>query len=354
MTKKIIKIIGKPILLLFLGCLLILSTLSISYSASPDVNWRMQCSYPPPEEIFPGIPGAYGQALKLSRMIEKASDGHFKIKVYHSGALFKTPEIFNAVSTGAIDMGYAASLYWGGKFPEASVEFGLPGFMATYEQAKKMVWETDWLNILRRNYQTHGVYLLADVEVSQYNLILKFPCHHVSDLKGKKIRASGMYAQAMDLFGAVPVKIEPAEQYVALQRGTIDGVLYPAYTGIMYKFFEVAKYATWPGISAPSLVPMIVNLQAYNNLPQDYKDLLNNQAKEWSKWCFDNRGQASDKYVKKHGPEDYGAVMIDLPSETITKFHQLSQPLWKDYEQKSEDCKSLINLLRKATKGELK
>lgn len=348
MYGKTIKIVGKLVLLIFLGGLLIVNSSNIASSASPEVTWKLQCSYPPPEEVFPGVPGAYGQALMLAQMVDKASNGRFKIQVFHSGALFKTPEIFNAVSTGAIEMGYAASLYWGGKFPEAAVEFSLPGFMVTYKQAKKMVWETDWLKILRRNYEKHGVYLLADVEVSQYNFILKFPCHRISDLKGKKIRASGMYAKALKLYGAVPVKIEPAEQYMALQRGTIDGILYPAYTGILYKFFEVAKYATWPGLSSPVLVPMIVNLEAYNKLPQEYKNLLNNQAKKWSEWCFDKRGPKADQYIRERGPEDFGAEMIDFTPETIAEFRKLSKPLWKAYEAKSEDCAELIKLLKKA------
>jgi TRAP-type C4-dicarboxylate transport system substrate-binding protein len=346
-TKKI-RILGKLAVFVFVFGVLIMNYPCIANSEPPEVNWRLQSAYPPPEELFPGVPGAYGQAIKLASMVKEASNGHFKIQVFPASALFKTPEIFDAVSTGAIDMAYAASLYWGGKFPEAAVEFGLPGFMVSYQQAKKMVWETDWLKILRRNYEKHGVYLLADVEVAQYNMMLKFPCHRVSDLKGKKIRSSGMYAKAMKMFGAIPVKVEPAEHYIALQRGTVDGTVYPAYAGITYKIFEVAKYATWPGLSKPVLVCMIVNLDAYNKLPQEYKDILNHQAKEWSQWCFDVRAPKVDQYVRDRGPKDFGATMIDFSPETIAEFTSLSEPLWKEYKSKSEDCAKLIDLMNQA------
>ena len=314
----------------------------------PKVSWRMQSAYPPPEELFPGVPGAYGQAKKLAKMVGEASKGNFKIEVYPSGALFKTPEIFDAVSTGAIEIAWAASLYWGGKFPEAAVEFGLPGYMVSYQQAKKMVWETDWLKILNRNYSKHNVYLLEDTEVGQYNMILNFPCHSVSDLKGKKIRASGIWAKAMKLWGAVPVKIEPAEQYMALQRGTVDGIVYPAYSGITYKFFEVAKYATWPGLVGPLQISFIVNMDAYNKLPPEYKDILNEQARKHSAWCYDVRGPAVDKYVREHGPKDFGAEMIDFTPAAIDEFLKLAASLWDEYAAKSADCAKLCELLKKA------
>jgi len=346
-TKKV-SILGKLALVVFVCGLFIINCPNTAQSDSPKISWRLQSAYPPPEELFPGVPGAYGQALKLARMVEEASNGRFKIEVYPSGALFKTPEVFNAVSTGAIEMAWAAPLYWGGKFPEAAVQFGLPGYMVSYQQAKKMVWETDWLKILRRNYKNHGVYLLADTEVAQYNMILNFPCRRVSDLKGKKIRSAGMFSKAMKLWGGVPVKTEPTEIYIAIQRGTIDGTLYPAYSGITYKLFEVAKYATWPGLSAPLQISMIANLEAYNKLPQEYRDLLNRQARKWSEWCYDVRGPAVDRYVKEHGEKDFGAEMIYFTPETIAEFLQLSEPIWTDYEKRSDDCAKLAELLKKA------
>ena len=316
----------------------------------PKVNWKMQCVYPPPENLFPGIPGAYGQSLMLAKMVEKASKGRFKIQVFHSGSLFKASKLFDAVSTGAIEMGYAVPRYWEGKMPEAAVEFNLPGSMLSYAEAKKLIWESDWLKILRGVYKKHGVYNLGNTEIGQYNMILKFPLHKVSDLKGKKLRATGITAKALIKFGGTPVKIGPAEQYIALQQGIIDGTVFPGYTGITYKFFEVAKYVTWPGIAAPNITSMIVNLEAYDKLPQKYKDLLNNTAKKWSAWNFDVRGPKADEYVMNAGKKDYKATMIKLSPETVAEFRKLSRPLWGTYAAKSDACKKLVGLLEKANK----
>jgi TRAP-type C4-dicarboxylate transport system substrate-binding protein len=350
MAKKRNLLLDLSLFLFGLGLLLGNEPLAGTAAAGdlPAVNWRMQCAYPPPEELFPGIPGAYGQALKLAKMVNEASKGKFQIEVYPAGALFKTSEVFNAVSGGAIEMASAAPVYWGGKMPEAAVQFGLPGFMVSYEQAKKMLWEKNWFQILRPHYEKHGVYLLADVEATQYNMILSFQCHTPGDLKGKKIRASGIMAKAMKLWGAAPVKTEPSEIYIALQRGTIDGTMYPAYAGITYKLFEVAKYATWPGLAAPVFVSMIVNHEAYGKLPQTYRDLLNEQAEKWSKWCFDVRAPAADKYTREHAQKDFGAEMIDWSPETVRAFLDLSAPIWDEFRKKSPDCAALVDLQAKA------
>jgi len=316
----------------------------------PNVNWRMQCAYPPPENLFPGIPGAYGQAVKFAEMVEKATNGKFRIQVFPGGSIFKTPQLFDGVRKGSIEMGYAAPIYWGGKIPEAAVEFGLPGHMVTYQQAKKLIWGTEWLSILRKNYKEHNIYLLADTEISQYNLISNFPCNNASDLRGKKIRATGIIAKAVKLWGGTPVNIEPSEIYVALQRGTIDGAMYPAYSGITYKLFEVANYVSWPGMVAPDHGAMIANMDAYSELPQAYKDALNEQAEKWSKWCFNERGPQVDGYVQKTAPEEYGTEMIHLTPGAIKEFEELSSPLWDNYREKSEDCAKLLDLMLKAKK----
>ena len=44
----------------------------------------------------------------------------------------------------------------------------------------------------------------------------------VNDMKGVKMRISGLQATALQVFGAVPTMVTAPEGYEALQRGTID------------------------------------------------------------------------------------------------------------------------------------
>ena len=123
--------------------------------------------------------------------------------------------------------------------------------------------------------------------------------------------------------------------------------MYLAYSGISYKIFEVAKYATWPGLTSPLQISMITSLDAYNKLPKEYKALLNEQAKKWSQWCYDVRGPAVDKYVQEHGPKDFNAQMIYWSPETVKEFLKLSAPIWDTFRKKSPDCAALVELQEK-------
>jgi TRAP-type mannitol/chloroaromatic compound transport system substrate-binding protein len=102
----------------------------------------------------------------------------------------------------------------------------------------------------------------------------------VSDMKGVKMRISGLNAKALQTFGAVPTMVTAPEGYQALERGTIDSFGLPyTYTFGAYKLYEVSKYVT-EGMAMSGLVCFQgVSLTAWNKLPDNLKAKLP-QAKE--------------------------------------------------------------------------
>ena len=97
----------------------------------------------------------------------------------------------------------------------------------------------------------------------------------VNDMKGVKMRISGLQAKALQVFGAVPTMVTAPEGYEALQRGTIDSFGLPyAYTFGAYKLHEVSKYAT-EGMAMNGLLCFEgVSLTAWSKLPDSLKAKL--------------------------------------------------------------------------------
>ena len=97
----------------------------------------------------------------------------------------------------------------------------------------------------------------------------------VNDMKGVKMRISGLNAKALQRFGAVPTMVTAPEAYTALERGTIDSFGLPyAYTFGAYKLFEVSKYVT-EGMAMSGLVCFQgVSITAWNKLPDNLKAKL--------------------------------------------------------------------------------
>jgi TRAP-type mannitol/chloroaromatic compound transport system substrate-binding protein len=68
-------------------------------------------------------------ADRFAKRVEAASDGHIQIHVYAAGELIPALEVFNAVSTGTVELGSGLSSYWSSKVRAAqwftSIPFGL-------------------------------------------------------------------------------------------------------------------------------------------------------------------------------------------------------------------------------------
>ncbi len=92
------------------------------------------------------------------------------------------------------------------------------------------------------------------------------------DLTGLRI-VDGITDAFLKKLGCVPVEVEFAEVYTAMERGTIDGwtFQFPGVTGFGWQ--EVTKY--W--IDHPFYmhdVVTIINLKKWNSLPQHLKDVV--------------------------------------------------------------------------------
>ena len=76
---------------------------------------KMQAAWPSGANIFFEMAGDY------AKMVDQMSGGTLKIDLQPVGAVVKTSEIGQAVSSGVLDMGHWVTAYWYGKNPAASL-----------------------------------------------------------------------------------------------------------------------------------------------------------------------------------------------------------------------------------------
>lgn len=105
--------------------------------------------------------------------------------------------------------------------------------------------------------------------------MFRTPIRTLADIKGKKVRASGLMMNWIEAFGGNGVFIPGEETYTSLQTGALDGVSWGSAMG-MYsvKFHEVAKYFLWPPIMPVNTANVIVNQKAWDSLPPDLQVAL--------------------------------------------------------------------------------
>jgi TRAP-type C4-dicarboxylate transport system substrate-binding protein len=309
-------------------------------------NWKLQCAFPPPEKVM-GYWSTYGLSREIARKVKERTNGKLDIKVYSSNVLFKVHEAPEAVKRGALEMVASNGSYHASILPEATLEFGLPYGAKSSDQVYKLIYHTDYLNILRQAYaDKHHVYLLGLGSGGSYNYLTRFPIRSMADLKGRQIRSAGSYGQIARAHGANPVNISGAEQYTALQRGTVDGTIYPPHTGISYKVFEVVKYQSWPPICAVIGFNILVNLDAWKGLPKEYQEILQEEVDKMVKYTFEISGPSLENLARVEGKKQFGAESIYLSDAEYARFRNAVVPIWNEWAARSDSCAKLVKIAK--------
>ena len=230
-------------------------------AAPSSVSMKMASSFPS-SMVQIGSMGVH-----LSKSIEQISGGSFEVKFFEPGALVPALEIFDAVSTRAIDAGWTASGYWAGKIPALQFFTAVPFGPSTGEYMA-------WL------YFGGGIEIY-DSLYAKYN-IKGFPCGAVApeasgwfreeintpeDLKGLKMRFFGLGAKVMEKLGVSTQLIAGGDIYPALELGTIDATEFsmPA-IDLELGFYQIAKHYYFPGWHQQSTIEMIINMDRWNSL----------------------------------------------------------------------------------------
>ncbi len=177
--------------------------------------------------------------------IDKQTAGRVQFKAQYSGALSSAVETLNAVRNGSVPAGLAVASFASGLIPPvAYLEplFWLTADLAAAEKALDAVQPR-----LEELFRPRGVeYLWLQ---PSYGLLVACRDKHLkqpADWKGVKIRAAGRW-QGIQLtaLGAVPVAIDPGEQYLALQNKTVDCALSNGTLALSLKLHEVAPKITY-------------------------------------------------------------------------------------------------------------
>ena len=231
-------------------------------ASQSSVKMKMASSFPS-SMVQIGSMGVH-----LSKSIDEVSGGAFDVKFFEPGALVPPLEIFDAVSTGAIDAGWTASGYWAGKIPALQFFTAVPFGPATGEYMA-------WL------YFGGGIEIYDEL-YAKYN-IKGFPCGAVApeasgwfrqeinspaDLKGLKMRFFGLGAKVMEKLGVSTQLIAGGDIYPALELGTIDATEFsmPA-IDLELGFYQIAKHYYFPGWHQQStFIEMIINMDRWNGL----------------------------------------------------------------------------------------
>lgn len=321
----------------------ILLPYNLAFAQSPEkpIVWKISSAFSPGSFLYKSL------LPRFSEEVDKRSGGRLKIKMYPPGALVKVRELYNAVQKGVVEGGMSAGLYHARLIPEALIETGLPQSFADYADASEYYYDYKngrALNLIREAYKEKGTYFLGVYPLASYVLMTKFPVNTLKDLEGRKLRTFGPYSLLAKRLKAATVSVPGAEQYMALQRGTVEGTIYPFYALEMYKLKEVIDYVTLPPIAGSIMINVYLNLDAWQALPDDIKKICNDVARELVPWVCSETAKLDKEYLA--AAKKIGIQFITLPEGEANKLREIAVNTWDVFAKKTPRCEELISMLK--------
>jgi TRAP-type C4-dicarboxylate transport system substrate-binding protein len=208
--------------------------------------------------------------------LEKASGGDFELKIHYASALGPEKQNPENVKIGAFESAANCVGYYPNKYPLLSV-MELP-FLTPRDTAASAAVQKEVMAhplIVAELKDRWNARYFAPSFLPAYEFMGNKRIETTADMKGVKMRISGLNAEALKVFGAVPTMVTAPEGYTALDRGTIDMFGFPySYAFGAYKLYEVSKYVT-EGLGMNGFMCFhTVNLDVWNATPEKVRNAL--------------------------------------------------------------------------------
>jgi len=302
------------------------------------------CAKPAPTPVKPielswshQFPASYGQAIAIADRaaeIERRTEGRVKFTLYPVGTLISPVEMYEGVVKGATDIGHSCPAYTRGRFPLQEV-LELPGLYPFNAVVTSRVGDDFCRKFKPEEFaDTHLLYL--HVHIPGTIMTVDKPVRTLEDLKGMRIRATGIAAELVEALGAVPVPMPASDAYDALQKGVIDGTVGSPNMLKGWRFAEVTNYTTIaPGAGYVTGFFVAMNLDKWNSLPKDIQKVFDEVSKESAEY----HGQAwNEMEIEGYKfAKELGHTFITLPPEELARWHERVIPLHDKYVQSVED-----------------
>lgn len=244
----------------------------------------------------------------VAEEVAKRSNGKVKIQMFWAGAAGSPAEMFDLLSSGALDAAAITPSWFAANLPFlsplSSVPFGFPDIVSAQKVAKTLYAE---IPALKEEAEKNKMHVMRFPLLGNYHAMCTQPIRTIEDFKGKKVRSQGDYLPiVLDKLGATPVTVLPGEFYEALQRGTVDCIVLPWDFLAGNRLYEVAKYATTVDFGPIVGHASVMNLDKWNSLDPAVQKLITDVQKEAEAIDISAVEEAADKSlatIKENGVE---------------------------------------------------
>lgn len=263
-------------------------------------------SYTPKGSVF---------SQEFERFVEKVnSEGSGIVRINYLGGapqVMAPTEVGSAVATGVVDMASVACSLCIGQFPIATATFFSD--LSIKEMRATGVWET--LNKLY-NQKMNAYYLARTHENTQISLFMNKKIEK-PDLTGFKVRTSPWHNPFVVALGGTAVATSIQDAYPALERGLVEGNVWPTIGVFDFGLQSVTKYRIDPPFWSLD-VSVLVNLDVWNKKLDAQQRAFLTKAALWLEE-FNSEGRKLMQTEMKR-QEDFGIQVITFKGDDCRRY----------------------------------
>ena len=291
-----------------------------------------------------------GVMVPWAKMLEEKSGGRLKVTIYPGGTLGKPADHYDLVVNGIADLAFTTPGYTPGRFPLISAT-ELPLLFKTSKGGSQAVWSL--FDKYFKNEFKDVKMLWIWVHPPGHFHLAKKPVRKLEDLAGLKIRAATpMLTNMVKTLGAIPVSIPAPDTYTALERGTVDGTIFPWEAISSFKIAEVLKHHADVGLYVAPLFTFM-NRKKYESLPPDLRKVIDELSGAWGAE-FNGGVWDKNEFVGIEAIKKAGGTIYTVPPEERQRWAARLKPLEEDWvksmEAKGLPGRQLLTDLREAIK----
>jgi len=242
--------------------------------ASGKFEWKL------PSSFSLEAPGIGTNVKSFAKRVAAMSDGRLTFKVIGGGDMVSPFGVEQAVQKGTAEIGHSSAYYSAAKDPALHFFSSIPFGMSANEHAAWLRYgggQELWNTIAA---ERGLVPFYSGNSGTQSGGWFNKPINSVKDLEKLSMRIAGLGGEVMRTLGVNAVLLSPAEIFPAFKSGAIDAV---EWVGPMLDqnmgLHTVSKLCYVPAFHEPAAaLEIVVNADAYNELPADLQAILANAA----------------------------------------------------------------------------
>ncbi len=272
--------------------------------------------------------------------VEQASNGSIKVSVFPSGSLVSAKQMYNATVNGLTDISCISTGHYPGQFPLTN-SLSFPGNgISNPRMASEIITEM-YAKYPQMQKEFKAVKVLFFFGFAPITIAsVEKPIRSWDDLNGLRLRVNHKSsANYLKTAGVSPAFISPADIFLSLQKGVIDGSVmgWPGHQA--YGTTKLAQYFTEvPSVPGPFFA-YIMNKNKFKKLSADQQTALMSVS-----------GKAGARIMSNSGFKEIEVATKDIrdnPKQRIIQLSEKEEIVWA--EKAINEQKKLIKKME--TKG---